>query len=150
MDRAFNLPAPPEAVWPWFNQLGKNRAGWYMPSWLERLMPRRRRALRHIAPALQHLETGDVIEDWGGRNATFEIVVHDTPRTLVHRSVRGRLRISWAIALIGEAGPSTRVHLRFKVAGVKHRRLVTHGGGFVDLLTVAVLAAGLRERVARS
>jgi hypothetical protein len=30
MDRAFTLPAAPAQVWPWFNQLGKNRAGWYM------------------------------------------------------------------------------------------------------------------------
>jgi len=25
MDRAFTLPAAPAQVWPWFNQLGKNR-----------------------------------------------------------------------------------------------------------------------------
>ena len=31
MDRAFDLPAPPEVVWPWFVQLGKKRAGWYLP-----------------------------------------------------------------------------------------------------------------------
>jgi hypothetical protein len=31
MDRAFELPAPPYEVWPWFAQLGKNRAGWYLP-----------------------------------------------------------------------------------------------------------------------
>jgi hypothetical protein len=36
MDRAFDLAAPPEAVWPWFLQLGKKRAGWYLPRFVER------------------------------------------------------------------------------------------------------------------
>ncbi len=31
MDRGFDLPAPPAAVWPWFVQLGKGRSGWYLP-----------------------------------------------------------------------------------------------------------------------
>jgi hypothetical protein len=31
MDRAFTLTAPREAVWPWLVQLGKGRAGWYLP-----------------------------------------------------------------------------------------------------------------------
>ena len=35
MDRAFDLPAPPEDVWPWFVQLGKKRAGWYLPRSVE-------------------------------------------------------------------------------------------------------------------
>lgn len=147
MDRAFTLPAPPEEVWPWFNQLGKNRAGWYMPAWLERAVPPGRRALREIEPALQHLRPGDIIDDWGGRQATFEIVIHDAPHTLVHRSTRGRLSISWTITLTPEAFGTTRVHLRFRINGVKHRRLVEHAGGLVDLLTVAALAAGLRERL---
>lgn len=147
MDRGFTLPAPPEQVWPWFAQLGKNRAGWYLPAWLEALVPRRRRALRHLDPALQHLRPGDVIDDWGGRDATFEIVTHDPPHTLVHRSTRGRLEISWAIHLTADGTGSTRVHLRFRLAGARRPRLVEYGGGLLDLLTVAGLAAGLRERV---
>lgn len=146
MDRGFTLAAAPERVWPWFAQLGKNRAGWYLPVWVEALLPRRRRALRHLDPTLQHLRPGDVIDDWGGRDATFEIVTHDPPHTLVHRSGRGHLELSWAIRLTGERG-GTRVHLRFRLAGARHPRLVEHGGGLADLLTVAGLAAGLRERV---
>jgi hypothetical protein len=149
MDRAFTLPAAPAQVWPWFNQLGKNRAGWYLPAWLERAVPPRRRALRHLEPALQELKPGDVIDDWGGRNATFEIVTCDAPHALVHRSARKRLRISWAITLTPEGNGGTRVHLRLRISGVKHRRLLTYGGGLIDLLTVAALAAGLRERVSQ-
>ncbi len=60
-------------------------------------------------------------------------------------STRGRIEISWAIHLTPENG-GTRVHLRFRLAGARRPRLVEYGGGFVDLLTVAGLAAGLRER----
>ena len=39
MDRAFSLPAPPDTVWPWLVQLGKRRAGWYLPRWVDRVLP---------------------------------------------------------------------------------------------------------------
>lgn len=147
MDRAFTLPAPPRAVWPWFAQLGKNRAGWYLPRWAEVLVPRHRRGLRHIDPAIPASEPGDVLDDWGGKGATFEIVTHEAPTTLVHWSRRGRARISWTIMVrpIGTGG--SRVHLRFRIAGVRRPWLVRTGGEALDLLTVAALAAGLRERL---
>jgi len=149
MDRGFDLPAPPGAVWPWFVQLGRGRSGWYLPRWAEALIPAGRRALRTIDPALQHLSAGDIIADWGGPGATFEIVAVDPPRALVHRSQRGALAISWAIVLrpAEEAAAGTRVHLRLRLAGVRRRRLVQIGGGLFDLLTIAGLAAGLRERL---
>ncbi len=99
MDRAFDLPAAPDAVWPWIVQLGKERSGWYLPRWAEACLPARRRALRRIDPALQDPSAGDVIADWGGPDATFEIVEVNRPTALVHRSQRGRLTISWAIVL---------------------------------------------------
>jgi len=155
MDRGFGLPSTPGDVWPWIVQLGKERSGWYLPGWAEALIPARRRALRYVDPALQGLAAGDVIADWGGRDATFEIVEVDPPRALVHRSQRGALAISWAIVLrpapangnAADEAPGTRVHLRLRLAGVKHRRLVAIGGGLFDLLTIAGLAAGLRERL---
>jgi hypothetical protein len=149
MDRGFGLPAPPDAVWPWIVQLGKERSGWYLPGWAEALIPARCRALRTIDPALQDLSAGDVIADWGGPNASFEIVEVDPPKALVHRSQRGALTISWAIVLRPSSGAATgtRVHLRLRLAGVRRRRLVELGGGLFDLLTIAGLAAGLRERL---
>jgi hypothetical protein len=149
MDRGFDLPGSPEAVWPWFAQLGKDRAGWYLPRSVERLLPPPRRALRRIDPALQHLSPGDVIPDWGGRDATFEIVTHDPPRLLVHRSTRKNLRLTWVISLTPTTTGS-RVHLRLRLAGMRRRRLVEYAGGLFDLLTVAGLAAGLRERLGQS
>ncbi|GAB3662809.1 hypothetical protein GCM10027596_25070 [Nocardioides korecus] len=31
MDRAFTIDAAPTELWPWLLQLGKHRAGWYLP-----------------------------------------------------------------------------------------------------------------------
>ncbi|HWO66712.1 MAG TPA: hypothetical protein VNO31_42445, partial [Umezawaea sp.] len=53
MDRGFDLAASPRAVWPWIVQLGKARAGWYLPRAVERWLPRR--ALRHVEPRWQDL-----------------------------------------------------------------------------------------------
>jgi hypothetical protein len=146
MDRAFTLRAPPVEVWPWFAQMGKGRSGWYLPRSVERLMPRRRRAIRHVEPSLQLLAVGDVIADWGGADATFQVAVLDPPCALVHVSTRGNVRLSWAITLDEEA-EATRVHLRLRLGGVRHPRLVAMGGGFIDWMTVVGLAAGLRERL---
>ncbi len=147
MDRAFSLAAPPEAVWPWFVQLGKRRAGWYLPRSVERLVPAGRRALRRLDPALQGLVVGDVIPDWGGAGATFEVAVLEPPHALVHVSTRGRVRLSWAIVLTG-TDRGTRVQLRLRLGGVRRERLARVGGGLFDWLTIVGLAAGLRERVA--
>lgn len=150
MDRGFDLPVVPEWVWPWFAQLGKGRGGWYLPRWAEVLIPPSRRALRHLEPSLRDdLRPGDVIDDWGGLAATFEIITHDPLCTLVHRSKRGNLHISWAIVLSPVGSNATRVHLRFRMAGVRRHFLASVGGGILDLMTVAGLAAGLRERVGR-
>ena len=46
MDRALTVQAPPEEVWPWLVQLGKGRAGWYLPRAVERFLPRSPRRTR--------------------------------------------------------------------------------------------------------
>lgn len=149
MDRAFDLPAPPAEVWPWFVQLGKKRAGWYLPWSVERFMPASRRALRRIEPTLQQLRIGSVIPDWGGRHETFEVAILDPPQALVHTTQRGRTVGSWAIALTPYDGDAaTHVQLRLRLAPVKRIRLAMTAGELLDATTVAGLAAGLRERVA--
>jgi hypothetical protein len=147
MDRAFSLPAPPAVVWPWLVQLGLRPAGWSLPRCVEAAIPPRRRALRRIAPTLQRLTVGDVIPDWGGAGATFEVAVLRAPEALVHRSTRGKVALSWALVLAPE-GSGTRVALRLRLGGVRRPLLARTVGGSLDLLTVVGLAAGLRERVA--
>jgi hypothetical protein len=153
MDRAFTVGAPPAAVWPWIAQLGKKRAGWYLPRKVERFLPRRGRAVRDIHPDWQHLAVGDVVPDYGGQNATFEVAAVKPPSALVYRSVRGRVGMTWSITLIpvpgSPAGDCTRVHLRLRLAPVRRPWLANTAGGFVDFLTIAGMAAGLKERVRR-
>lgn len=150
MDRAFTVAGGPAEVWPWLVQLGKRRAGWYLPHGLERLLPRSGRASRIIEPAWQELTVGDVIPDYGGRDATFEVARIDRPTSLVYRSTRGRMNVSWSIHLSPASDGVTRIHLRLRLGPVRRKRLAELGGGLVDLLTIAGLAAGLRERVGPS
>lgn len=150
MDRGFDLPAPPERVWPWLVQLGKQRAGWYLPASAERLVPRRRRALRHLEPRFLHHRVGDVIPDWGGADATFTLAAIEPPRLLLYTSRRGRTDLTWCLHLtpVPPTG-GTRVHLRLRLGPVRHVRLASSVGGLVDAATIVGLAAGLRERVGR-
>jgi hypothetical protein len=147
MDRAFAVDAPLEALWPWILQLGKRRAGWYLPRRIERLIPRTRRAARTLDPRWLSLDVGDVIPDYGGRDATFTVAGLSAPTTLVYSSLRGQAMISWSITLAPHGPAGTRVHLRLRIGPVRRKWLAKHIGGLVDLLTVAGLAAGLRERM---
>ena len=150
MDRAFDLPAPPEQVWPWFLQLGKKRAGWYFPRWVERFEPPSKRGLRRLEPALvDEVHVGHVIPDWGGREATFEVAILEPPHALVHTTQRGRTAGSWAIVLTPYAGSpgGTHVQLRLRLSPAKRPWLALSLGEAIDAATVAGLAAGLRERL---
>jgi hypothetical protein len=148
MDRGFTVGAPPEDVWPWLVQLGKRRGGWYLPHRLERLLPPRRRALRRLDPRWSALRVGDVIPDYGGKNETFEVAAIDAPRALVYTSRRGHTFVSWSITLRPAGTAQTRVLLRLRLAPVRHRRLAETAGDLLDVLTIAGMAAGLRERLA--
>lgn len=155
MNRGFTVPGTPEQVWPWLVQLGKGRAGWYLPRTIERFTPPSRRGLRTVNPLFQHLEVGDVIPDYGGRTATFRADVVEAPTTLVYSSTRGTTGVSWSITLAARDSapvesathPVTRLHFRLRLGPVKHIRLAESAGGFFDLLTIAGLAHGLRERL---
>jgi len=146
MDRGFTLDAPPETVWPWLAQLGKHRAGWYLPRRVERILPPRNRALRHLDPQWTTLHVGDVIPDYGGRDETFEVAAIDLPHALVYTSRRGHTHVSWSITL-RPIDARTRVLLRLRMAPVKHRTLAGTIGELIDYATIAGMAAGLRERL---
>ena len=148
MNRAVTIDAPPERVWPWLVQLGKQRAGWYFPRSVERFIPASRRAIRTIDPRWQTLAVGDVIPDYGGRDASFDVDVVDAPRALVYRSVRGRAQVSWSMTLApASGGTGTRLHLRLVLGPVRRTWLANSVGGFFDAATVAGMAAGLQERL---
>lgn len=151
MNRAFTVDGSPDVVWPWLAQLGKQRAGWYLPRTVERLVPASRRAIRVIDPTWLQQRVGDVIPDYGGRHETFEAAEISAPSSLVYRSRRGRTDLTWSITLEPVTGRGndqrTRVFLRLRMAPVRYKWLARTAGELLDLLTVAGLAAGLRERL---
>ena len=152
MDRAFTVPGSAEEVWPWIVQLGKWRAGWYFVRRIERFLPASRRASRIIDPRWQSLAAGSVVPDYGGRHETFTVAEIDSPHTLVYRSRRRAMLLSWSITLrpvdpAGGGTAQTRVLLRLRLGPVKRLWLARTAGELVDVLTVAGMAAGLRERL---
>ena len=151
MERRASLPAPPEQVWPWLVQLGRGRAGWYLSRRLEWLTPRRKRALRVIAPEFQHVAVGDRVADYG-REGWFEAHVVDPPHDLVWGSERGtELHVTWALVLEpdGPGGSKLRIRLRFvRRIGPTAPMLVERGAEMFDRFTISIMLAGLRERLA--
>jgi hypothetical protein len=150
-DRAYLIAAAAEEIWPWLVQLGKRRAGWYLPAWAERFVPPPRRGARLVEERWQTLTVGEQIPDYGGRNATLEVAVLDPPRALVYRAQRGRAVFSWALILDEVAPASTLVQLRFRgrirSSGWRYRLIAVIGGGF-DRVTSELMLRGLGERVA--
>ena len=149
MDRGVDLAATPEVDRPWNAQLGKARAGWYLPRSVERLVPPKRRAIRYVDPRWQGLCVGDVIPDYGGRRETFTVEQLDAPHGIVYSSQRGRVNLSWELRLVPSGG-GTRLHLRLRLGPVRRTWLAESVGEAFDLLTIAGMAAGLRERLADS
>ena len=147
-ERTHLIPATPESIWPWIVQLGKGRAGWYLPRSVERWLPYRWRASRSIVPELQHLAPGDVVADYGGRKEFLEVVATEPPRVLVYRSKRFGTSFTWAL-MLHPRGDTTVVHLRFR-GGLRSRGirrwLIIRVGDLFDWWTTALMLRGLAER----
>ncbi len=150
-DRVSVIDAGPAEIWPWLIQLGKRRAGWYLPRGVERLLPPGRRASRRVDPRWQVLSVGDRIPDYGGRDEYLEVVRIEPGRALVYRSERKGAPFSWALLLEPQGTAATLLRLRFRgrlrSTGWQRRAIVV-GGDFFDWATGALMLAGLRERLA--
>jgi hypothetical protein len=151
-DTSRAIAAAPQEIWPWLVQLGKRRAGWYLPARAERLIPSGRRATWRLHTRWQGLKVGDRIPDYGGRDEELEVVRLDPPRAIVYRSERRGAVFSWALVLDPDGAGRTVVRLRFRgrirSTGYKRRAIVAVGELF-DSLTAELMLRGLAERVAR-
>jgi hypothetical protein len=149
IDRATTLAARPEAVWPWLVQLGKDRGGWYFPSWAERLIPAGNRGSHRIEASYQWLDVGEHVLDWGPGAPTLEAVIVDAPNDLGFRSTRGRSTITWLLHLEPDASDASRLHLRLRIDRPHDAMtaVIAYGGGIFDWLTVIGLFGGLRDRL---
>jgi hypothetical protein len=164
-DRATLIDASADRVWPWLIQFGKDRAGWYMPRWVEILMSKRWRGSREIIPQYQDLHVGDIIPDYGPGKGTFKVAVLNPPYTLVYYSVRlpiagwawvnendprekDALKLSWALLLEETPNGHCRLLIRLRAYFPGRNTIwISLFGGFVDYLTSVLLFAGLKERV---
>lgn len=101
-------------------------------------------------PAWLGLRVGDVIPDYGGQHETFEVAQISSPTSLVYRSHRGHTDLTWSLTLEPADGAPrrTRVFLRLRMEPVRYKLLARTAGDLLDLVTVAGMAAGLRERLA--
>ncbi len=166
IDRAVTIPAPAATVWPWLVQLGKQRAGWYFPRWVELAIPRGRRGFRTVDPSLLDLVPGQRVPDWGPGDPQFEVAQIEPEQALVYLSLRQKSRnwtwpdpsdslpedvlaFSWALVLRPVDEAHCRLHLRLRMRTARERSPAMFFGGLFDWVTVALLFAGLRERVAR-
>ncbi|MGH2915395.1 MAG: hypothetical protein ACRDMX_10435 [Solirubrobacteraceae bacterium] len=152
-DRCAIIAASAAEVWPWLVQLGKHRAGWYLPAHLERLLPSDRRASRTLDPRWQTLGVGERVPDYGGSEEYLEVVRIEPARALVYRSERRGARFTWALLLSALSPGETELRLRFrgqlKSSGWQRRAIVA-AGDFFDWSTSELMLCGLRERVAHT
>lgn len=153
IDRRVVLAATPEQVWPWLAQLGRGRAGWYLSRRMERFTSRRNRALRVIDPAFQDISVGDRVSDFGS-DGWFEARIVDPPHALVWWSERSdELRMTWALLLEPSSSAASKLHVRLRSnrrIGAHAPMLVGRGTELFDRFTIAIMIAGLRERLADS
>ncbi|MGH2997768.1 MAG: hypothetical protein ACRDNM_00560 [Gaiellaceae bacterium] len=150
-NRSTILAASCEDVWPWIVQLGKGRAGWYLPARLERVLPGSRRASRILDPHWQTLTAGQRVRDYGGRDEYLEVARIEPPHVLVYRSERRGAQFSWALLLRARSAHETELRLRFRghlrSSGWRRQALIATGD-FFDWSTGELMLRGLRERLA--
>jgi hypothetical protein len=143
-DRSSYLPATPGEVWPWLVQLGKDRAGWYLPLELEQTYLNRWAGLRDIDDELRDLAVGDTVMIWGRGDPTVQVAQLLPGRSLVYRAQHRVASYALTLTLFGEG---TRLHCRIRLGSVRFPGLVRLVGGVVVDRAFALLASGLQERL---
>jgi hypothetical protein len=115
--------------------------------------------LRRIDDRWQTLAPGEHVPDWGLGDPTFEVVSIDAPHALVYRSIRPHkprsglarpdLVLSWVLVLddLPDGRSRLRIRLRTNQIGQRFPRATETMAETIERVTVALLFAGLRERV---
>jgi hypothetical protein len=170
---AITIHAPAAQVWPWFVQLGQDRAGFYSYTWLENLFGCHMRNTYRIVSAWQELKPGDGVR-FHPRFPRLPAAVVEPNHALVVGclldSKTGRpvqqgeakpdacLATSWAFVLREEGGRRTRLVVRLRgrwpkgLRGWLANRLFWEPAHFIMerrmLLTVKRLAEAASEEEA--
>lgn len=109
MSRGLAIDTPPERLWPWLVQMGKDRGGLYSYTSIENLFGFGIHNADRIVPELQHLAVGDRVPLSPRR---FALIVRElaAPRTLVFEFADGGW--IWTFHLTGTATRGTRLLVR--------------------------------------
>ncbi|MBU3702478.1 MAG: hypothetical protein FGM58_10580 [Acidimicrobiia bacterium] len=141
--RCITIAALPEEVFPWIQQMGFGRAGWYSYDWLDNLG---RRSATGIHPEWQDVVAGSPIP---GGPVSFTAAVVEPPRAFVLQFGRPDGRLCFTLAYELRPDPTgtrlvTRMRTRIGVPGglVVERALLGPGDGFM----VRRQLRGLAER----
>jgi hypothetical protein len=152
IDRAGTLLASSNTAWPWVEQLGKDRGGWYAPLWLENML--HEHSATTTLSQFQNLKVGDVIPDWGG--GTLTVLAISPGNYVVYGSHEANAATSspymftWALVLENDTPTSTTFHLRLRMQKPTHgfsRYLPASLPGLADYATDVVMFAGLQEKL---
>lgn len=91
------IRASPQEIWPWIQQVGYHRGGWYIDTWWDkfaqqhfwpRVVPEDARGqykppADRILPEHQNIQVGDVIPDGPPETAYYEVVALEPDRLLL-------------------------------------------------------------------
>jgi hypothetical protein len=154
IDRAAVIPASADTVWPWVAQLGKDRAGWYAPMWLENLL--KLHSAARIIPEYQQLAVGNVVPDWGG--GVLKVISIDPGHAIAYGSLRPseasstnpRYAFTWTLVVdpIDASHSKFQLRLRLRRPDSGSARYIPPAlPGLIDWATDVVMFAGLSEKV---
>lgn len=105
--RAITIAATPEEIWPWLEQLGYGKAGWYSYDWIDNDF---KRSADRILPEHQNLAVGDTILMMPEMGFVVESI--DRPHSIV--SVLEDGSTSWCLGLYPNGDASTRLVSRWR------------------------------------
>ncbi|WP_234997923.1 hypothetical protein [Mucilaginibacter sp. OK098] len=157
IDRSVVLNGSIDEVWPWIQQLGKRRAGWHAPSWMENIL--KSYAIRKIDTTYQQVKVGDYLDDWG--TGVQHVVQVQCPHILLIECIRkinpkkGETKpirpmdISILTMLKPIDSNHTKIIFRWRShIAWYHYPVVRPLGGTFDYTTFKIMIAGLNERLA--
>ena len=107
--RAITVRARPEHVWPWLEQIGFGRAGWYSYDWLDNLG---KPSADRIIPELQAIRVGDWVPMSGkvDERTAFKVAAFEPAKMLLWTKPDS----TWSWVLEPVDGERTRVVSRLR------------------------------------
>src|SRR6476661_7587879 len=163
---ATTINAPPQQVWPWLQQVGWHRGGWYTARWVDQLLfPDHWASADELIPKYQHLAVGDFIPDGAPETGCgFTVQELHPERYMLLRSTthlprswrnRGIAALDWTwVFLVDPLDGGTRTRFIFRWRAKTYPwwlRLLCHAVVVpADFLMSRDMLRGLRQRAERT